>query len=134
MAGIRVIHDTLRNGTLTVIHPTKRYKIPYTCPRCKVVHTHKAIHIWLGNDGAAIVSEEAYELLRQSGMPGLTFSNVVDNPPPQTIGMGEAASQAHREQIERESEPVTVSEYDGQLPRLYTILNRIFVPKGDKNG
>lgn len=132
MAGIRIVHDTLRNGWLVVHHPTKKYVVPYICPRCKETHLNKAIHIWLDHQGTSIVSEEVHELLRQSGMPGLTFSNVVVNPPPQYVGPGATTS---KEERLKEDAPMHHTKYDGQLPRVYELINKLFVPKGaKKNG
>jgi hypothetical protein len=132
MAGIRVTHESLRNGILAVQHPTKKYVVPYACPRCNVVHLYKVIHVWIDNEGAGIISPEGYELLRQSGMPGLTFSNVVENPPTQFVNQGQP--QGGEEERKKQEAPVKLTKYDGQFPRVFNLVNRLFIPKGENNG
>jgi hypothetical protein len=129
MAGVRIRHDSLRHGTLAVEHPTKPYKVPYLCPKCQIVHKNKVIHVYLDNEGYGIVSVEVLELLRQSGMPGLTYENVVENPPTQGITVDPNVKPA-----ERDTARVTPYQYDGTFKRLHVLKNRLFLTKGNPNG
>lgn len=92
MPGIRVRHETLRNGLYTV-EAGNQYPVPYQCPLCPTdlegnprVHIFKAHHIQLDNDGYGMVSEGVLELLQQVGMAGLTVENTVNDPPPLIVG------------------------------------------------
>ena len=86
--GIRLFHDNLRSCTIVVIHPTRRYKVPYQCPTCNKIHERKAIHLNLDTQGSVIVSAGVFKRLQESGMPSLTVANEVQNPPSQTLFIG----------------------------------------------
>ena len=86
MAGIRVSHPTLA-GLTYVVETTARFPTPKACPRCKRYHTYKSLHIGLGSDGTAIISPEAWEVLKTIPTnAGLSYVNEVPNPPPLNIG------------------------------------------------
>ena len=127
MAGIRIVHDTLRNGYLTVLHPTKKYREPYYCPQCRELHLNKAIHVYLDDVGAGIVSVETFELLRQAGLPGLHYANEVLDPPAQRVAVG-GEGMTHAEKLKLLT-PVTPYRYEGHFKRLHVIKNRFISPR-----
>jgi hypothetical protein len=86
--GIRLFHKTLKNCTIVIIHPTRKYKIPYLCPTCNKQHERKAIHLNLDDQGSVIVSAGVFKHLQESGLPDLSVANEVNNPPSQTLYMG----------------------------------------------
>ncbi len=90
--GVRLFHESLRNCTYVVVHPTKVYKPPHLCPTCNKHHERKSIHLNLDSEGSVIVSAGVLKDLQQAGMPGLSISNEVKDPPMQTLFMG---SQPH---------------------------------------
>ena len=127
MSGARIHCETLRSGLLAVEHPTKKYTIPYACPTCRVVHMNKVIHIRIDSEGYGIVSYETLELLRQSGMPGLTYENEVANPPAQGVALDPTVPQP-------EALPITPYSYDGRFKRMHVLKNRLQLVKGRPDG
>lgn len=123
MPGIRIRHEVLRGVTYTVEHPTRRYPKPWLCPACGSVHERKTYHLRLDAEGAAIVSEQVFQRLREAGMPGLEATNVVAEPPPQSIAIEGAPLEMR---VERH-------EVEGRRPRrLQSIRNRLFIPRAPK--
>lgn len=94
MAGVRLVHPTLRNTIFLVERPDRPYRAPVDCATCTppnaktpVRHYVKTYHLKLDAQGAVIVSEQILEQLRQvPGLAGLDVSNVVKKPPAQTVG------------------------------------------------
>lgn len=130
MAGIRIRHESLRHGTLAVEHPDLPYKVPYLCPKCQVVHKNKVVHVYLDNEGEGIVSFEVLELLRQSGMPGLTYENVVENPPTQNLSLGSNVEEARRVH----QAPVTPVKQDRRSKVLRALKHGVVLTKGRPDG
>lgn len=90
MPGIRVgTTSAIRNQSIAVECPRK-YKAPYACPQCQVVHLNKTVHLKLDAEGTTIVSREVFEDLRRAGLPELEFLNIVEKPPAQTISISDA--------------------------------------------
>ncbi len=83
--GIRLFHDTLRNTTYLVTHPSRVYRQPFLCPGCKAAHHMKTIHLVLDDQGSVIVSKGVFHELQEAGMPGLSVANEVEDPPSKTI-------------------------------------------------
>lgn len=123
MAGVRVIHDDLRGVPYTVAHPTRKYREPYLCPACRKVHTHKTYHLDLDGEGAAIVSSEVFQRLREAGMPGLTLANEVKSPPAQHIRLKEGAV------VGVFADAVQEYHYQGKTRRLHVLKNRLLAPR-----
>lgn len=87
--GWRIRHDTLRS----TLHVVPVLAIPYAdggfiCPTCHILHPVKAVHLWLDDNGEALISEGVLGELRQAGLPELTLVGGVTNPPPLKIGQG----------------------------------------------
>ena len=86
------------------------------CPTCHIHHPVKSLHIGLGPDGDATISDGVLELLKKVGpaqglpaMDGYTVESVVKDPPPLKLG-----KTTNRAQIDNEnratimySEPTT---------------------------
>lgn len=84
--GIEVRHQTARS-TMIVVEVQKRpYGEPILCPTCKVAHVFKAVHLWLDDRGACVVSQGVLGDLKLAGMPSLRVSGIVRNPPTLTVG------------------------------------------------
>lgn len=132
MSGARIHCETLRSGVLAVEHPTKKYRLPYACPKCNVVHLNKVIHIAIDSEGYGIVSYETLELLRQSGMPGLTYTNEVANPPTQGVST-EDRPKIPSQDSEHFVAPTFV-DYKGRFPGFHVLKNRLTLVKGRPDG
>ena len=123
MPGVRLVHESIRGRSLAVEHPARRYTRPYLCPRCNTTHLKKTVHLDFDGEGATIVSVETFKLLRESGMPGLTMTNAVANPPAQHIGL--SADEALKGLFAGEEK-----KYQGKMPgRLFVLKNRLLGPK-----
>lgn len=119
MAGVRLGHETLRNGTLVLFHPVKKYKNgPYLCPKCNLAHVNKSYHLDLDDQGTVIVSIGVFNALRELGLPGLTVLNEVAHPPTQNLSVGGAAIAIA---------PATYEEVKGN--RFTVIKNKLFSPR-----
>ncbi len=60
---------------------------PKLCPTCNILHTKKTYHLRLDDNGGTIVSKEAFEHLKQCGLPNFAVESEVVNPPPVTLDM-----------------------------------------------
>lgn len=98
--GVRLFHKSAKGGNLVIIHPTRMYRRPFDCPKCQKVHTRKAIHLDLDDQGSVIVSLGVLKELKESGMPGLAIANEVNNPPPQTLYVGSNPKAYNIEEID----------------------------------
>lgn len=115
MPGVRLRHDTLRDKQLAITHPTKKYKAPVMCTPCGKVHTHKTIHVPVGNDGTFIVSEQVLTLLKQCGLPAMHVENSVSAPPAQVVNLNAPPQVYVEEEV----------KYEGRAKRLFVLKNRI---------
>lgn len=95
MAGIRVIHDTVRNARFTVVekdHPYPSGPQQCTPPEfggCGSVHIFKTHHLNIDENGACIVGDLLYAKIRHlMVLNGFRESNVVAKPPTLGIGIG----------------------------------------------
>lgn len=120
MAGVRLVHDTIRGGTFIVEHPRRRYRVPYLCPACGTVHQRKTYHLAIDGEGAVIVSPKVFERLRESGLPGLQVSNEVRNPPTIRLEIGNEV---------KVFEPQGVARAGDRLPRLTVLRNKLLQPR-----
>lgn len=125
MPGVRLAHETLRGQTLVLVHPTKRYRVPYLCPRCNEVHERKTVHLDLDGEGTVIVSPGVFEELREMGLPGLRVMNEVRRPPAQVISVGGSVAV-----IESRSR-MEVQVAGG---RLTVLKNKLLAPRRDRYG
>lgn len=97
MAGVRVTHRSAKNSVVLVPILSR----PFTgqsldqCPSCHLVHPVKTVHLWLDGDGSCVVSDGVLADLKSAGMPDLSVTGEVVNPPPLNFGPG-----ATREQID----------------------------------
>lgn len=106
--GVRLFHKSAKSGTLVIIHPTRRYRQPFACPKCEKVHTRKAIHLNLDDQGSVIVSLGVLKELKEAGMPGLAIANEVNNPPPQTLYVGSNPKAFQVEEVDMGKKRLTV--------------------------
>lgn len=67
-AGVRVTHPTLRNERLVLVDADRPYGVPYACPICGLVHTHKTYHLELDAEGGTTVSAEVAATIERLGM------------------------------------------------------------------
>lgn len=83
--GIQITHPTMRSVVALVTDQTRPYKTPLMCPICRVIHTHKSLHIQLNDAGQALVSEGVLASLRRSGAidapGGFRVTGSTKNPP-----------------------------------------------------
>ncbi len=87
--GIRVSHPSKRNAFEIVVdytRPLPANQMP--CPTCQKIHTHKTYHIYLGDEGTAIVSPGVFRGLQNGGMGDLVVESHVKKPPTQVLGGG----------------------------------------------
>lgn len=117
--GVRLFHETARGGTVTVEHPTKRYKEPYLCGPCKKVHKNKTIHLNVDATGYTIVAPQVLKLLRDAGLPSLTIVNTVTTPPPQRVSVdGQGLKGAF-----------AILEHEATGGKFFVLKNRLFKPR-----
>lgn len=88
MPGVILKHDSLANRLWVVENPARPYGDGgYDCNMCVGVHHYgKATHLWLEPNGCCIVSEGVLEELKRAGMPQLTVTGHVADPPPLQVG------------------------------------------------
>ncbi|MDP9143706.1 MAG: hypothetical protein M3N43_03260 [Actinomycetota bacterium] len=103
MPGIRIAHKTAKNGVVLVPIMSKPFagQSIDRCPSCYLVHPVKTVHLWLDAAGSCIVSAGVLADLQSAGMPDLTVTGTVENPPPLQFGPG-----VTREQIDNNNRRV----------------------------
>ena len=122
MAGVRLGHSGLRNTTLVLFHPVKKYKNgPYLCPKCGTSHVYKSYHLDLDDQGTVIVSVGVFNALRELGLPGLTILNEVAKPPPQHLAVGGVAQMV--------GSLVSAKDAKKTFGRLDIVKNRLLKPR-----
>lgn len=84
--GIEVVHRTARSTMIVVEVNARPYAEPILCPTCRIAHVFKAVHLWLDDRGACVVSKGVLADLKLAGMPGLRVGHTVKNPPTLTVG------------------------------------------------
>lgn len=93
MAGVRVVHASVRNARFTVVESDRPYKDPYQCTPpefggCGSVHMFKTHHLNIDEQGAAIVNDVLYERIKHLlVLNGFSEANVVAKPPAMGIGL-----------------------------------------------
>ncbi len=91
--GVRILHPTARNARVTVVE-RRPYPVPYTCQApefggCGSVHIFKTHHLNIDEVGACIIAADLYEKIKPNLLAlGFSILNVVEKPPPMTIGVG----------------------------------------------
>lgn len=63
------------------------------CPTCRVHHPVKTMHIWIGPNGEALVSQGVLDLLQRAGMDGFALAGSTTTPPALRIGDGKTREQ-----------------------------------------
>ena len=56
------------------------------CPPCGVIHLVKTIHLWLDDQGHAVVSQKVLDAFIAAGLPQLEIIERVKNPPTLRLG------------------------------------------------
>lgn len=93
MAGVRVIHATVRNARFTIVEGDRPYPTPYTCTPpefggCGSVHLFKTHHLNVDELGAVTIGDELYQrIARLLALNGFQLANEVKKPPTLGIGM-----------------------------------------------
>ena len=88
MSGVRIRHETQRSATYTIVDASRPYTAPFRCRVCGLTHAFKTYHITLDDQGAAIVSHEIVERIKQMGpVTGFEIVNVVERPPALRVGL-----------------------------------------------
>ena len=96
MAGIRVVHATVRDARFTVVEKDRPYQTPQQCTPpefggCGSTHIFKTHHLNIDGQGAAIVGDVLYEKIKHLLYAnGFSESNIVVKPPTLGIGIGQA--------------------------------------------
>lgn len=85
--GVRLHHPDLRNCTIAVAHPERRYPEPWFCPRCQLYHEFKTYHLEIDSVGDVVVEETViFAKLEAIGFAGFAAMGVVAKPETQRIG------------------------------------------------
>lgn len=95
MAGVRVIHASVRNARFTVVERDNPYiggPRQCTAPEyggCGSTHIFKTHHLNIDENGAAIVGDVLYQRIKHLlVLNGFSESNIVAKPPTMGIGLG----------------------------------------------
>jgi len=90
MAGIRIVHDSVRSKTLTLVDGKRPLVGAQSeCPVCHRVHQFKTYHLNLDVVGATIVSVEIVDRLKRlPANGGFRIAEEIAKPPPQRIVLG----------------------------------------------
>jgi hypothetical protein len=65
---VRIHHPTLRSCIFTLTRTSKPYPVPFACPMCNTIHTHKTYHLNLDQHGNVHVAPETYETWKREGL------------------------------------------------------------------
>jgi hypothetical protein len=106
MAGI-MVRDQKHRSTVRLVpvmnHPRKE---PIDCNTCNMVHVVKTYHLWLDDTGAAIVSPQVLEGLKQAGMPGIDIVGEVKDPPPLAFGYDRGGRPLTRDRVDHNNRKI----------------------------
>lgn len=103
--GVKIRHRTDRNCirvTPLMWRPYPEDRLWDPCNLCKVIHSHKTIHFWLGPEGETIIAADLWPEIQKIGpkhgmekADGFSYVNDVKKPPTLGVTGGVGATPDH---------------------------------------